>query len=45
MLLLPAVLAACGSGEKAAAPPPPPVAVAAPLVREVVDWDDYVGRF
>ncbi|MEA3031588.1 MAG: rane fusion protein multidrug efflux system [Sphingomonadales bacterium] len=45
MLLLPAVLAACGSGEKAAAPPPPPVTVAAPLVREVVDWDDYVGRF
>jgi multidrug efflux system membrane fusion protein len=31
-----------------AAPPPPPpasVTVAAPLVREVRAWDDYVGRF
>jgi RND family efflux transporter MFP subunit len=29
----------------AAAPPPPTVTVAAPLVREVTEWDDYVGRF
>jgi RND family efflux transporter MFP subunit len=28
-----------------AAPPPPTVTVAAPLVREVEEWDDYVGRF
>jgi RND family efflux transporter MFP subunit len=28
-----------------AAPPPPNVTVAAPLVREVSEWDDYVGRF
>ena len=31
-----------------AAPPPPPkphVSVAVPLQRQVVDWDDYVGRF
>ena len=31
------------------APPPPPpkphVSVARPLVRDVVDWDEYVGRF
>jgi RND family efflux transporter MFP subunit len=39
-----AVLSACSS-EKAAAPPPPAVTVAVPLMREVVDWDDYVGRF
>ena len=45
MLLLLALLSACGSGDEAAAPPPPAVTVAAPLVREVVDWDDYVGRF
>jgi RND family efflux transporter MFP subunit len=38
------VLSACSS-EKAGAPPPPAVTVATPLVREVVDWDDYVGRF
>jgi RND family efflux transporter MFP subunit len=38
------VLAACS----ASAPPPPPtpqVTVALPLQREVVDWDEYVGRF
>jgi RND family efflux transporter MFP subunit len=37
-------LAACSKG----APPPPPapqVTVAVPLQRDVVDWDEYVGRF
>lgn len=36
------------SNEKpaAAAPPPPPVVtVAQPLLREISEWDDYVGRF
>ena len=28
-----------------AAPPPPNVTVATPLVREVNEWDDYIGRF
>ncbi|WP_076068547.1 efflux RND transporter periplasmic adaptor subunit [Sphingomonas montana] len=28
-----------------AAPAPPAVTVAAPLVRQVSEWDDYVGRF
>ncbi len=28
-----------------AAPPPPSVTVAQPLVRDVNEWDDYVGRF
>ena len=28
-----------------AAAPPPTVTVAAPLVREVMEWDDHVGRF
>lgn len=28
-----------------AAPPPPTVTVATPLVREITEWDDYVGRF
>ncbi len=44
--LLPLLLAGCGAEE--AAPPPPgpmPVTVATPLVQEVVDWDEYVGRF
>ncbi|WP_404366806.1 efflux RND transporter periplasmic adaptor subunit [Sphingomonas sp. MMS24-J45] len=37
-------LAACSKS----APPPPPtpqVTVAVPLQRDVVDWDEYVGRF
>jgi RND family efflux transporter MFP subunit len=28
-----------------AAPPPPTVTAAAPLVRQVAEWDDYSGRF
>ncbi len=44
--LLLTALSACSSGNGAAqAPPPPQVTVAQPQVREVVDWDDYVGRF
>jgi len=40
-------LAGCSSGAEEAGGPPPamPVTVAAPLVQQVVDWDDYVGRF
>lgn len=39
------VLSACGGAEAPPAPPPPEVSVATPLQREVVDWDDYTGRF
>lgn len=37
-------LAGCG---QPAPPPPPPtqVTVAAPLQRNIVDWDEYIGRF
>ena len=40
-------LLACSSGEaeQPAEPPPMPVTVAAPVHQEVVDWDDFVGRF
>ncbi|HEX8194006.1 MAG TPA: efflux RND transporter periplasmic adaptor subunit [Allosphingosinicella sp.] len=40
-------LAACGASaeEKAGPPPVMPVTVAAPVVQEVVDWDDFIGRF
>jgi RND family efflux transporter MFP subunit len=31
--------------QAAAAPPPPMVTVAAPLVRQVNEWDEYIGRF
>jgi len=32
-------------GQAIAAPPVPIVTVAAPLLREITEWDDYVGRF
>jgi RND family efflux transporter MFP subunit len=40
------LLAGCSSeAQDAAAPPAMPVTVAQPLVEQVVDWDDFVGRF
>jgi RND family efflux transporter MFP subunit len=46
LLAVPLFLASCGAAETApSAPGPMPVTVAQPLVREVVDWDEYVGRF
>jgi RND family efflux transporter MFP subunit len=51
LLALPLVLVAAGLGAVSretpanAAPPPPTVTVANPLLREVNEWDDYVGRF
>lgn len=41
------VLAACGgkSQQGPAQGAAPPVTVATPLVEDVVDWDEYVGRF
>ena len=38
-------LSACSGGAETQAPPTPEVTVATPLVRDVLDWDDYVGRF
>ncbi|MEI9850832.1 MAG: efflux RND transporter periplasmic adaptor subunit [Sphingomonas sp.] len=38
-------LGGCSGGDSQTPPPAPPVTVAAPLVRDVVDWDEYVGRF
>ena len=43
-LLLAAALAGCGGEAPPPAPPPPTVVVAAPLVRSVVEWDDYTAR-
>jgi len=43
-LLLVAV-SACSKKDKAGPPPAPHVSVATPLTRDVVDWDEYVGRF
>ena len=38
------VLAACGPAAPPA-PPKPHVSVAYPLVKQVIDWDDFIGRF
>jgi RND family efflux transporter MFP subunit len=39
------LLSGCGGEQAPPAPPPPQVTVATPVQREVVDWDDYTGRF
>ncbi len=45
-IALSVALAGCSGGsESQGAPPPPEVTVATPLSGEIVDWDDYVGRF
>jgi RND family efflux transporter MFP subunit len=45
-LLLTLALAACGDSQRAQpAPPPPAVTVASPVQRNIVDHDEYVGRF
>jgi RND family efflux transporter MFP subunit len=33
------------SGQQQAAPPPPPVTVAKPLVRDLVEWNEFTGQF
>ncbi|RYY27133.1 MAG: efflux RND transporter periplasmic adaptor subunit [Sphingomonadales bacterium] len=39
-------LAGCGGGNQdQGAPPAPAVTVSTPLVQDIVDWDEYVGRF
>ena len=43
--LLALILVACGKSDAPPPQQPPTVSVANPLVREVVDWDDYTGRF
>ena len=43
LLLL--LVSACSGAKPPAGPPPTNVTVAVPLQRDVVDWDEYVGRF
>jgi RND family efflux transporter MFP subunit len=43
--LLAGLLAACGQQAAPPTPPPPAVTVAKPLQQEVIDYDEYVGRF
>lgn len=45
-LVMIALLAGCSKGNQAPkGPPVPHVSVAQPLQRDVVDWDEYIGRF
>jgi len=49
-MLLSAAGAGCDQGsttqaQQKAAPPPPGVTVSKPLRREIVEWDEYTGRF
>lgn len=44
MVAVALVLVGCHNADKAP-PPPPTVNVAVPLQQQIVDWDDYVGRF
>ena len=39
------LLAGCSAGGPPPAPPPTMVTVAVPLQRDIVDWDEYIGRF
>jgi RND family efflux transporter MFP subunit len=46
--ILAVLLAGCDQGQpqsRQAAPPPPTVSVAKPVQREIVEWDEYTGRF
>jgi RND family efflux transporter MFP subunit len=46
LLMLATALAGCGDSQRAApAPPPPTVTVAKPVQNNIVDHDEYVGRF
>lgn len=40
-----ALLVSACSSEPPPPPSPPAATVAVPLQREVVDWDEYIGRF
>jgi len=43
--LIAAALYGCSKGQEAPAQGAPPVTVAAPLSQQVVDWDEFTGRF
>ncbi len=43
-LLIGWLVTGCGKDAPQAAPPPPVVSVVQPIAREVVEWDEYIGR-
>lgn len=44
-VLMAAALHGCSKGQEAPAQSAPPVTVATPLSQQVVDWDEFTGRF
>src|SRR5262245_31318752 len=44
LVVLTGVLCGCTSSPPVAETPPAPVSVSQPVVREVIDYDDYEGR-
>src|SRR5712671_2137949 len=38
------LIGGCGKPAPKTAPPPPVVSVVQPISREIVEWDDYIGR-
>lgn len=38
------LLIGCGKNSQQTVPPPPSVSVVQPVMREVVEWDEYIGR-
>jgi len=42
--LIGSFLTGCGKRTQPATPPPPTVSVIQPVAREVVEWDEYIGR-
>ncbi len=43
-LLIGSFLTGCGRHAQQPTPPPPAVSVVEPVAREIVEWDDYIGR-
>src|SRR6266581_3593271 len=43
-LLIGSLFTGCGKRTQPAFPPPPTVSVIQPVTREVVEWDEYIGR-
>ena len=44
VFLIGPLLTGCGKDAPQAAPPPPVVSVVQPIAREVIEWDEYIGR-
>src|SRR5882724_10572494 len=44
LLAMDLIATGCGKHADKAPPPPPVVSVVQPIAREVIEWDEYIGR-